>query len=340
MTEPENRQPATAHPMAPHYRPVAEDEIDLVELFKILWAGKWVIVGITAAAAVISVIVALVMTEIYRAEATLAPATSRESGSPLASQLGGAAAFIGINLPTSEDGGRVNNAMAIMRSRDFIIRFIRENEVLVPLFAGRYDRAEKTSVVDPSMYDESSGKWLSEDGSPTDLQAYRAFRDIFSLSQDRDTGLVTLAVEWHDPVVATRWVNSLVQRINQEVKAADQAEADNAIAYLRRQLESTQLVEMQRVFYDLIESQTRVSMLADVREEYVFQVVDPAMVPDQKIAPRRSLIAVLGTLLGGMLAVLGVLITHYVRAGSAVGQGSSSPARADSGRPPSDRRSD
>jgi len=66
------------------------------------------------------------------------------------------------------------------------------------------------------------------------------------------------------------------------------------------------------VFYDLIESQTRVSMLADVRDEYVFQVVDPAMVPDEKVAPRRSLIAVLGTLLGGMLGVVIVLVRHYV----------------------------
>jgi len=40
--------------------------------------------------------------------------------------------------------------------------------------------------------------------------------------------------------------------------------------------------------------------------------VDPAMVPDQKIAPRRSLIAVLGTMLGAMLALVGVLVRHYV----------------------------
>ena len=68
---------------------------------------------------------------------------------------------------------------------------------------------------------------------------------------------------------------------------------------------------MQRVFYDLIESQTRISMLADVREEYVFQVVDPAVVPDQRIAPKRSLIAVLGTMLGAMLALVAVLVRHY-----------------------------
>jgi len=314
VVESQTPQPANGFQVTSQYRPVEDDEIDLLELFGILWAGKWVIVGVTAAAAVISVVVALVMTEIYRAESTLAPATSRESGSPLASQLGGAAALIGINLPAGEDGSRVNNALAIMRSREFIIRFIREHDVLVPLFAGKWDKAEQASMIDPTVYDESAGEWLLEDGGPTDLEAYRAFDAIFTQSQGRETGLVTLSTEWHDPVLATAWVNSLVQKINQEVKAADQAEADNAIAYLRRQLESTQLVEMQRVFYDLIESQTRVSMLADVREEYVFQVIDPAVVPDQRIAPRRSLIAVLGTLLGGMLAVVAVLVRHYLRA--------------------------
>jgi uncharacterized protein involved in exopolysaccharide biosynthesis len=298
--------------MTPHYRPAEDDGIDLLELFKILWAGRWMILGATAAAAVVSVKIALDMTNIYRAEATLAPATSRESGSPLASQLGGAAALVGINLPAGEDGGRVNNAMAIMRSRDFIIRFTRETGALVPLFAGKWDSDAQTSLIDPAVYDEASGEWISENGEPTDLQAYRAFSAIFSLSRNTGTGLVTVAIEWHDPLMATQWVNRLVRRINQEVKAADQAEANNAIAYLRKQLESTQLVEMQRVFYDLIESQTRVSMLADVRDEYVFQVVDPAMVPDRKIAPRRSQIAMLGTMLGAILALVGVLVRHYV----------------------------
>ena len=130
-------------------------------------------------------------------------------------------------------------------------------------------------------------------------------------SENNSSGLVTVAVEWHDPVLAARWVNALVRKINQEVKQKDQAEANSAIAYLSQQLESTQLVEMQRVFYDLIESQTRISMLTDVREEYVFQVVDPAVVPDEKIAPRRSLIAVLGTMLGAMLALVVVLVRHY-----------------------------
>ena len=70
---------------------------------------------------------------------------------------------------------------------------------------------------------------------------------------------------------------------------------------------------MQRVFYDLIESQTRVSILADERGQCVFQVVDLAMVPDQAVAPRTSLIAIVGTMAGGMLALMIVFIRRMIR---------------------------
>ena len=294
-------------PSQPLGQYAAEDEIGLRELFGLLWAGRVLIVGVTAAAAVVSVVYALGMTEIYRAEATLVPAGKEQASGSLA-QFGGAAALLGVSLPGGGDS-QVTNALATPRSRDFIIRFIRENDVRVPLFAGIEGDA---SMTDPAIYDQDAGAWLLDEGEPTDLEAYREFTDIFSVSQDAKSGLVTVAIEWHDPVLAARWVNALVKRINQEVKQKDQAEANSAIAYLSQQLESTQLVEMQRVFYDLIESQTRISMLTDVREEYVFQVVDPAVVPDEKIAPRRSLIAVLGTMLGAMLALVVVLVRHYV----------------------------
>ncbi|MCH7637524.1 MAG: LPS O-antigen length regulator, partial [Proteobacteria bacterium] len=50
--------------------PVSCDgEIDLRDLFRVLWAGKWLIGGITVGAAVIAVIVALMLPNIYRAEA-------------------------------------------------------------------------------------------------------------------------------------------------------------------------------------------------------------------------------------------------------------------------------
>ena len=70
---------------------------------------------------------------------------------------------------------------------------------------------------------------------------------------------------------------------------------------------------MRNLFYELIQSQTETMMLANVREEYVFKTIDPATVPEFKSEPKRALICILGTFLGGFLALIYVLVRHYIR---------------------------
>lgn len=281
-----------------------EDEIDLRELFGILWAEKWLIIGVTAVFAIGSVIYALMQTDIYRAEAVLAPADAEQSMGGLGSQLGGAAALLGVNLGAS-GGDNISTAIATLRSRQFIGRFIEENNLYVPLFAGQWDKSTGTGVIDPEIYDAVSGTWLLLGGRPSEQEAYRAFSRILSVGgPDRTTGIVTVAINWHNPDEAAEWVNKLVSAINADIKTQDVSEATSAIAYLRNQLEQTQLVDMQRVFYQLIESQTRITMLADVREEYVFKVIDPASIPDVNVEPRRSVIVIVGIFIGGLLSLV------------------------------------
>ncbi len=297
----------------PHsQQPYADDEIDLRELFGVLWAEKWLIVGITTAAAILSVIVALLMTEIYRAEITLAPAETQQNDGMM-SQLGGAAALLGVNVGAG-GGDNVSTALAILQSRQFIGRFIDQNKLLVPLFATSWDKRNQQSEIDEKAFNSATNEWLLKKVMPTSHDAYRKFYDIMSVTgPNRDTGIVSVAIDWHNPQEAAEWTNTLIAALNQEVRARDVREANSAIAYLRRQLEQTQLVDMQRVFYQLIESQTPITMLADVRDEYVFRVIDPAVVPDRKSAPRRALIAIIGTMVGGMLALMIVFIRRMLQ---------------------------
>ena len=291
-------------PQQQAYANHADDEIDLRELFGILWAEKWLIIGITAVAAVISVVVSLMMTEIYRAEATLAPAETEQSAGGLAGQLGGAAALLGVNVGGS-GGDAISTALATLLSRQFIVRFIKENELQVPLFASQWDQSSQQASIDSDVFNTATGEWLLEYGAPTEHEAFRKFSEILSVNgPDRETGILTVAIEWHNPVQAAEWVNKLIAAINQELRTRDVQEANNAIAFLQQQLQNTQLVDMQRVFYQLIESQTRITMLADVRNEYVLRVIDPAVAPDERSAPRRLLIVIIGIMAGGMLGLL------------------------------------
>ncbi|HGE6125628.1 TPA: Wzz/FepE/Etk N-terminal domain-containing protein, partial [Vibrio cholerae] len=73
---------------------MADDEIDLRELFIALWKGKWVIIATTFVFAVGSVLFALSQPNIYKADTLLAPAESSGGGglAKMAGQLGGLAA--------------------------------------------------------------------------------------------------------------------------------------------------------------------------------------------------------------------------------------------------------
>ena len=85
------------------------------------------------------------------------------------------------------------------------------------------------------------------------------------------------------------------------------------IKYLKQQVANTSLADLQAMFFELIQSQTETVMLAEVRPEYVFKTIDPAVVPEEKSKPSRALICVLVTFLGGILGVVIVLLKHYAR---------------------------
>lgn len=296
-----------------------EDEIDLRELFATLWHGKWWIVASTLVGAVIAVIFAISLPNIYRSEALLAPSAEQQGGglAAMAAQFGGLASLAGVNL---SGGGSDKTAIAVEigKSRQFLSHFIRQHQLEVPLMAvAKADKLTGELVIDEDIYNVTSKKWMREvplgkSVEPTDWELVKAFRDVASISQDAKSGLVTVAVEYYSPEPAKQWVDWLVADLNEAMKLRDQSDATRNISYLKAQLEKTPVADMQKVFYQLIEDQTKTLMLTEVNQEYVFKTLDPAVVAEEKAKPKRALIAVLGTLLGGMLGVMIVLVRHAI----------------------------
>ena len=300
--------------------PYPDDEIDLKELFMILWGGKWLISVTTSFAAIFSVAVALSLPNIYTASALLAPAESSGGGlSGLMKQYGGLASLAGVQLPGAEEGSRVQLGMQLMRSRAFVGDFVERRDILPELMAvSAWDAASGEVVFDPASYDAVSKKWVRNVGEPgvakpSAQQAHRAFSSILSVSQDKQTGYVNVSIEHQSPIIAAQWVSWLVEDVNTAVKAQDVAEAEKSIEYLKQQVASTPLADLQAMFFELIQSQTEIVMLAEVRPEYVFRTIDPAVIPEEKSRPRRAVICILGTLVGGVLSVLVVLTWHFAR---------------------------
>lgn len=295
-----------------------DDEIDLKELFLVLWDGKWLIAGVTSFAAVVSVVAALMMPNMYTSSALLAPANSSGGGlSSMMQQYGGLASLAGISLPSGGGASQAALGMELMKSRAFVADFVERRAILPDLMAvDSWNATSGALIYNSDVYDAETKTWVREVDPPKQAQpsmqeAHTAFTSLLSVSDDKSAGYVTVSIEHKSPVIAQQWVTWLVEDINHAVREQDVAEANRSIEYLKEQVANTSLAELQTMFFELIQSQTETVMLAQVRPEYVFKTIDPAVVPELKSGPKRALICAVGTILGGMLSVFLVLIRHY-----------------------------
>ncbi|QUN06885.1 LPS O-antigen length regulator [Shewanella yunxiaonensis] len=297
------------------------DEIDLRELFSVIWAGKILIIAITLVFAIGAVALALWMPNIYKSEALLAPAEEAQGGglSALANQFGGLASLAGINLGKNGGADKTELAIEVMQSRKFTSDFIEKHHILPELMAvDKWSLSDNKISYDSELYDATTKEWVRKvkpplQAKPSMQEAYKAFTKIFSVTSDKQSGLVTVSIEHKSPYIAKQWVDWLVTDINQVMKQRDVTEAKRSTEYLEKQIEQTNVADIRTVLYKLVEEQAKTIMFAEVRDEYIFKTVDPALVPEEKFKPKRALICVLGTLLGGMLAVFLVLVRYFVK---------------------------
>jgi len=293
----------------------ADDEIDLRELFAAIWQGKWIIIATTFVFAVASVFYALSLPNIYKSEALLAPVNA-DGGMQLPGQLGGLAALAGVNLGGG-GGDKTTLAIEVLKSREFIGRFIEEHDLFIPIMAATgWNRSSDSLNIDEDIYNVDTKEWVREVKAPfmpkPSLQeTYSEFIQILSVSQNKDNGMVNISINHYSPYLAKQWVDKLIFAINEDMRQRELSEAQRSITYLNEQIAQTNLADARTMLFSLVEEQTKTLMLANVRSEYVFKTVDPALVAEKKSKPSRALIVIMAVMLGGMLSVLIVLVRYF-----------------------------
>lgn len=294
---------------------VDDDEIDLRELFSAIWAGKWLIISITLFLSIATVFYTLNLPNIYKSEVTLAPAGDA-GGLKVPGQLGGLAALAGVDLG-GKGVDKSGLALEILKSREFLGRFIEENDLFVPIMAAEgWDRASNQLLINAKIYDASGKKWVRNveepfKPKPSVLETIEEFEKSITVNQDKTSGMVKISVQHYSPLLAKHIVDKLVLAINEDVRARDLQESEKSIEYLNKKIQQTSLADVRTMLFSLIEEQTKTLMLANVRHEYVFKTIDPAVVSEKKAKPARALMCVLAFIAGIFLGSVVVLIRHF-----------------------------
>jgi uncharacterized protein involved in exopolysaccharide biosynthesis len=262
-------------------------EFNMVSLCRVAWANKPLVAVVTVVGGLIALFFALTAIPIFRAEVVVTMVQDNHMGGgglqSLANQFGSVASLAGVNLGAG--GNTDQEYQAILESRRVVEEFVKRNG-LMPLLQ------PNLKVPQPL--------WLA-------VEKFKTI--VLKFDEDKVKGITTVSIEWPDPVIAARWANGFVALANELIRTRARDDSSRNIDYLNKQVAQTNVVELQRVMYNLIQSETKTLMLANAREQYAFNVVDPAVVPGIRVRPKRTLMVLSGLVIG----LVGGVLVAWVR---------------------------
>ena len=315
MTEtPENPEKIVYVPMAPGMESCQDDdEIDLLELWDILWSGKWFVVAFTLACTLVAVYMTLfVMPVIYKSDAVILPNKS-ESG---ASRLSGLVGSLPIPISLPGGGGGVSKVDSFLNSRTLQTRLIEKYDLL------------------PRYYPEA---WADDEAEkPTLVKALQSglIKDILKVNNDDETGLITISWSDQSPEFAAQMVERVIAELRffleneYETDAARErrfvesqlAQTTQSLEYWENQVPSGEmtLAKIQRerlaaqTVYTELRKQLELAKITEAKEVISFKILDPPLIPEQRSSPARSKICLLTIIASGMFSVFLVFGYRFV----------------------------
>ena len=301
-----------------------EDEFDWLELARVIWEGKkliiWTVVIFTLAIAAYS----LTMTNIYTAKAVLKPVSSKEGGgriSSLAAQFGGMASLAGIAMPGATSSTEI---VSLLNSNILRKNIIERYNLLPVLFPRNWDE-EKQAWKKPSGFSLNPLALISkikpaqpntpkkEPGVPDIWDGIRALDELVKIDYNLKEDVITITVNFPDSEMAASIANDFIISLNDYMSSEAKRVAVTNREYLEKQLQETKDPIVQQKIYNLIADKIETTMMAEVKEGFAFKVLDPPMAPDKKSKPKRAQMVFVAFIVSLFFAVFVVFFREYVK---------------------------
>ena len=263
------------------------DEINLLDYLRVIWKNKIWIALIVVVVVAATVVVSLLMTPIYQSRAVISPATTKPND-----LTGGVSAFalqFGIAAPASSNMSEIAN---LLRSN------ILREKVLI-----KYN-------LFPILFSGKPTKWKSEDEKM--WTGIRFLETAVKVNPVQKDNIIQITADFKDPKVARDLVSYVLAELIEYMSSEAKRVAETNKKYLESQLDKTADPFIKTKVYSLIAQQIETSMMAEVKENFAFKIIDPPRVPDRKISPRRTQMALIAFTVSLFLGIFVAFGKEYV----------------------------
>ena len=287
----------------------SDDEIDVRELFKVIWNDKKIVIAITSFFSLAAVIYSLLLPNIYESKALLSPVGEQVSSNQSMKNLGGLASLAGIDI-SNQGGGNSAKAIEKLGTLSFFQENILPNIFLPDLMASiDWDEESNKVIYKEDLFNTQAQKWSRIPSSQT---SFKEFLEVMEVTQDKTTGFVKISFKHYSPYVAKEWTELVVDQINDSFRTLDKLEAQASMDYLNAQMAQTSYSEIKEVIAQILKQKMQQLSLIEANEFYVFSYLDSPAVEEEKIEPTRSKISIFGAVFGLLLGIIIVIVRDYL----------------------------
>jgi hypothetical protein len=300
------------------YQNDQDNEISFLLFFEIAWKKKFFIFSFTSIAAISSVIYALWLPNMYTSSVLLSPVNENETLSSKLSSYSALAGLAGVSLP-NEVSSKSTEAIERIRSFSFFENYFLPNIEVENLIAAEdWDHISNKVLYDKEKFNQSENKWVRKVSYPlktipSSQEAYKIYAKKIKIFQDKKTKFVGISTDHFSPYISKKWIDIIVENINESMREEDKKAASSAIDFLNKTSAETNLNPIKEGISKLLETQMQTLMLASANESYIFKVIDPPLVSEKHSGPPRAIICIMTTLFAGLFSLL-LSFFNYFRA--------------------------
>jgi len=268
-----------------------EDEINLLDYFRVIFNYRRMIVGVCVVSVVMAVAISLLLPKMYCATASIVPPMDimqKERG--LTGGLGGGSSLL-------------QEAMGVTSIADMYAGILKSRVVADAII----DRFNLTSVYEKERYKSDVRKKLKKSTS-------------IKVSKN---GIVSVSVEDRDPNRAAAMANAYVGELDRQNKKLSAGQATSKKVFLGTRLKEIEQelskienllsreAKIKEMLYELLTREYEMAKIEEARNMPTIQILDRAVVPEKKCKPKRVQMVVLSAITALFLAVFIAFVREY-----------------------------
>ncbi len=221
----------------------------------------------------------------YSSSSTLSPNKDNQSLEKTNfSDLGNITSLIGVGQGVGSSVSNFQIALEKIKSRDFIEKFINYGEMkLKLLFALRWNPAKENFEYNLDMYDPLNSSWKVK--IPSDYEIFKDFKKNLTITKKSNSGLVEISFKSKSPHLSQDVVENMIFLINDVMSSEALNKAATNLTFLNKEINNQQNIQTKNAISRLMEIQLQKKMIASNNKNYIFDVVSPPLIAEEKSSP-------------------------------------------------------